>query len=331
LAYFPPALLKCVVFLGYKNSVGKYHFAGSAFWISRKGPDDIKEEYRPAYLVTAAHVIEKIQKESSDGRVWMRINTKSGNQDWRETPLPFWKTHSDPAVDIAVLKVGIDSDYDHVAWPLEALVIHDQLDTIETGDRRIELGDEICFAGLFHPHAGQKKNVPIVRIGTVAALRDEPVTNRDNRAMDAYLVESQSIGGLSGSPVFIDIITAKTVLPPSAGYMAGAYDPKSPLRFKLLGLIHGHFGSDIEPDSVVDDGKEKLHINTGIAMVIPAEKILEILTGYMNEEVIEADDIRKKKLAPTVPVNIQVGDASQHQPNGTFGITTLKSTDRKKD
>jgi hypothetical protein len=183
-----------VVFLGYKDQDGEYHFAGSAFWVSRLGPDDLVEEYRPSYLSTASHVIEQIRKKSADSRVWVRANTKSGNQEWRETPLTCWTTHPDPAVDVAVLKIGIDPELDHIAWPLEYCVIHDQLDTIQTGDRKVELGDEVCFAGLFHPHAGKSKNVPIVRIGTVAALRGEPVVNRDNLAMDAYLVESRSIG-----------------------------------------------------------------------------------------------------------------------------------------
>jgi hypothetical protein len=74
-AYFPPDLLKCVVFLGYKDQAGKFHFAGSAFWVSRTGPDDIKNEYRPAYRATAAHVIDEIRRKVADNRVWIRVNT----------------------------------------------------------------------------------------------------------------------------------------------------------------------------------------------------------------------------------------------------------------
>lgn len=312
MAYFPLELLKCVVFLGYRDPFGKHEFAGSAFWVSRAGPDDIKNEYRPAYLVTAAHVIEKVSKEASDERVWMRVNTKSARQEWRETPLACWKQHPDVAVDVAVLKSGIDDDFDHVAWPLETTVVNNQLGIVTTGDRNVELGDEICFAGLFHPHAGQSVNVPIVRIGSIAALRGEPVLNRDGVLTDVYLVESQSIGGLSGSPVFIDIITAKTVKPPSAGYMAAAYDPESPYRFRLLGLVHGHFGEDIEWDAVVDDGKEKVHINMGIAMVIPADKILELLAVFSREEETEAERVRSSKQV------LVDADPNHRQPNITF-------------
>lgn len=321
MAHIPNDLLKCVVFLGYRDEHEQYHFTGSGFWISRPGPSDIRDVYRPAYLATAAHVIATIKKESADGRVWMRVNTKQGVQEWRETPLQCWATHPDDSVDIAVLKIGIDEAFDHVAWPMEACVTDDSLDTVDTGDRKVELGDELCFAGLFWPHTGDKKNIPIVRIGTVAALRNEPVVNRDGLPMDAYLVESRSVGGVSGSPVFIDIITAKTILPPTSGYMAGAYNPQSKARLKLFGVVHGHFGDDLEPDAVADDGKEKLHVNMGIAMVIPAEKIIEVLDRFTKEEEIEISEAREKKRSLTAQhtVRVRVGEANS---NVTFQIAT---------
>jgi hypothetical protein len=141
--------------------------------------------------------------------------------------------------------------------------------------------------------------------------------------MDVYLVESRSIGGLSGSPVFVDIRTAKTTRPPTYGSMAGAYDPSSPGRFKLFGLVHGHFGDDILPDATADDGKEKVHINMGIAMVVPAEKIQEALAGYANQEEIEANDFHERKANV-----ISVGDTTP-QPNVTIGKTTFTNNQKE--
>ncbi|HEY1660105.1 MAG TPA: hypothetical protein VGG14_17270 [Candidatus Sulfotelmatobacter sp.] len=168
-----------------------------------------------------------------------------------------------------------------------------------------------------------KETFQSVRVGTVAALREEPVTSRDGRPMDVYLVESRSIGGLSGSPVFIDVRIAKTTRPPNYGWMAGAYDSSSAGRFKLLGLVHGHFGDDILPDATADDGKDKIHINMGIAMVIPAEKIREALAGYANQEEIEANDFRERKANV-----ISVGDATP-QPNVTVGTVTFTSDQKE--
>lgn len=334
MAYFPAELLKCVVFLAYKDQEGKPHFAGSAFWVSRAGPKDTPE-YRPAYLVTAAHVVDKIRSDGADKRVWVRINTKSGGQDSFDTPLTCWIANQDKNVDVAVLKIG-NGEYDHEAWPLELCVINGQFNTRESGDRNIELGDEICFAGLFYPHPGQRRNLPIVRVGTVAALRQEPVMTRDGQEMDVYLVESQSIGGLSGSPVFIDVRTAQITRPPAEGYTPRADESSSPERFRLLGLIHGHFGFDDTFDAttdvksktaekeIADDGREKIHINMGIAMVVPTEKILDVLAGYTGEEEKEANDFRQRKKTQV----IYVGDPSA-RPNVTIGKVNAIGSDSK--
>jgi hypothetical protein len=127
-------------------------------------------------------------------------------------------------------------------------------------------------------------------------MRGEPVVNRDGHRMDAYLAEARSIGGLSGSPVFLDLYTAKTVKQPTGGFMAAADAYPSPSRFRLLGLVHGHFDwNDIEPSNdatTLDRSQSKLGINMGIAIIIPAEKIVETLIAFKDEEEKEAAKAR---------------------------------------
>jgi len=323
LAYVPVELLKCVVFLGYINEAGKEKFGGSAFWISRPGPDDLKHEYRPAYLVTAAHVIKDMQNDMAhnDTRVRIRVNLVNGGQTWIDTSIRFWKFHPDyPNVDLAVLKTELDnSTIDHAAWPLEFLIKKDSVDE-NLSDRRVGLGDELFFAGLFWPHKGENRNIPVVRIGNVAALREEPVLNRDGHLMDAYLVESRSIGGLSGSPVFFDLFTAKRTQPPTWGYMAAAHANDSPSRFPLFGIVHGHFDwEDKEPDTAMDRSQKKLGVNMGIAIVIPAEKIIDLLDQFGEEEEKEADEFRERKRS------LAIVD-TRARSNVTIGIAQTVST-----
>jgi hypothetical protein len=306
LTYIPKELLKSVVFLGYKDSTGEPHFIGSAFWVSRAVKDEAQSVHWLAYLVTARHVIEEGKEKSPDGHIWLRVNTKENGQQWvAESRAESWATHRDPTIDIAILKIALEGEWDHFAWPIEASVRGERLDAQDwEGDRKVELGDELVFAGLFYPHEGKTRNIPVARTGKVSAMRDEPVANRKGKLMDVYLVETLSIGGLSGAPVFIDIISAKTAFPPASGAMAGAYNPRSLGRFKLFGLIHGHFGKDDSVEdatAVADDGDEKIHINLGIAMVVPAEKIDDVIARFADQERVEMEHKAEKKNMLVVP------------------------------
>ena len=299
MAYVPDELLNCIVFVGCYDADGNERYVGSGFWVSRPGPEDIANAYRPTYLVTAAHVIDWIRKHVSpgDNRVLIRVNTKLGSQKWVETPLPFWKVHPDNGADLAVFKTTMDLTWHHLSWPVEAFVT---AQSIQDDGRKIELGDELFFAGLFWPHTGEKRNIPIVRVGNVAALRGEKILNRDDHLMDAYLVESRSIGGLSGSPVFIDIHTAKRDYAGTSQFIRGNF----PIKFRLLGVMHGHFTvPDVQPDA--DAGKEKIPLNMGIAIVVPSERILEVLEFFSQEELAEAEIFREAFRAVKLPMSAE--------------------------
>lgn len=136
---------------------------------------------------------------------------------------------------------------------------------------KIGVGDEISITGLFAYHQGQRRNAPIVRIGNIAALPDEQVKTRFgpySASIDAYLIEARSIGGLSGSPVFVH-------LPP----LDGRRRPESKPAY-LLGLMHGHWDVNLSStDAVMTDSLRSDAVNVGIGIVVPAKKILELING----------------------------------------------------
>jgi hypothetical protein len=209
--------------------------------------------------------------------------------------LCLWKRHPDPAVDIAVFKMPLDrKELDHFPWGIEAFV--NAQSTKEDGGRRIGHGDDVVVAGLFSLHQGKYRNVPIVRMANVAALAGEPIENSDGSSMQAYLVESRSIGGLSGSPVFYDIYAAKEAFLGESRFLT------TPIKFRLLGVMHGHFNlPDIAPDSITEDANERATINSGIAIVIPAEKIVEVLDLFAMEDAEEAEQYRARNRSYVVP------------------------------
>ena len=126
--------------------------------------------------------------------------------------------------------------------------------------KRIGLGDEVFITGLFAHASGSQRNQPIVRMGNIAMIPSEPIPT-DLGSIEAYLIEARSIGGLSGSPAFV-----RETAPVGLG------------TFYLLGLMHGHW--DIPPEKKNDllmQGEFFGRVNMGIAIVIPAKKILEVL------------------------------------------------------
>jgi hypothetical protein len=125
----------------------------------------------------------------------------------------------------------------------------------------------VFIAGLFIERLGESRNIPIVRIGNIAAIAGEPIKTPFADKVVVHLIESRSIGGLSGSPVFVHLGQIRKVGDRILFSTGGGG------VFYLFGLIHGHW----------DEGKTilktilKENVNMGIAMVVPMEKILEVL------------------------------------------------------
>jgi len=75
-------------------------------------------------------------------------------------------------------------------------------------------GDDIFMVGRFITFDGKQRNTPVVRFGQISMLPAEPVEVDGGRAQEeVFLVECRSIGGLSGSPVFVDLQTRELTYP----------------------------------------------------------------------------------------------------------------------
>ncbi|MGA0033903.1 MAG: hypothetical protein ACO3IW_12230 [Burkholderiales bacterium] len=248
---------------------GTYRFAGSVFFLGRDKKDSPKAE--PVYAVTAKHVLDAIQAKGLD-RVFFRINFKTGEAKWVSVPLSGWFSHqTDPSIDVAILKTGLSDELDHLVLPFSLCINEEKM--IE---HRVGLGDEVFVTGLFRHHHGSRKNIPIVRVGNLACMTEEKVSTRNFGEIDAYLIESRSIGGLSGSPVFLNLGTTR-LIDNQVRLATGQI-------FFLFGLIHGHYDSDAssidEVESVRTDGLSVEYVNTGMAIVVPFHKIEETIIAY---------------------------------------------------
>jgi hypothetical protein len=242
---------KCVVFLGTREK-GIFRPKATAFYVAVQS-----EGVGFRYLVTAEHVISGLR--TNEQEIWVRANLTSGtSQEGRLPPTEWWEHpggETELLTDVAVLPVNVTPDEDLLMVPLSSpnsiAATKELLDA--TG---VRVGHDIYITGLFRSHCGNQRNIPIIRVGNIAMMRDEPIRTEYCGPTDAYLVEARSVHGLSGSPVFINI--GNNIL--------------------LLGLMHGHFDiENLTEDVVVEDSDGARGIHTGIGVVIPVEKILETL------------------------------------------------------
>ncbi len=68
---------------------------------------------------------------------------------------------------------------------------------------------------------------------------------------------------------------------------------------ELLGLVHGHHNIEEEVSFIGDIlGKGKVPINAGIAVVVPAQKIIDVL---MHEELVKDREDSLKQLQQSQP------------------------------
>lgn len=234
------------------------------------------------YLITAKHCADKL----SGGKWFVRVNKKGGGSITVEVAEDLqWATHPTEAeaVDVAVVPWGLPIGAD-AGYLQDSMFATDEI----IADYKMGCGDEVCVTGLFSKLTGTERNQPIIRIGNVAMMPDEPlpeITIGDYCGpATVYLVESRSLGGLSGSPVFIrqsvrldTTVPERTARGELTGQNLAVYGQS---RFFFLGSMHGHWKiradehNDVHITSVRSNN-ESLAI--GIAIVIPAKKILEIL------------------------------------------------------
>jgi hypothetical protein len=293
----PEEIRKCVAFIGMKMATGEIRLVGTGFFIAR--PFEILDSSF-TYFVTARHIIEGIANKGLD-TVFLRLNRKDGDAEWSEVPLAHWKFHpTNERVDVALLQIGLPDEADHKYYSAKRFVTQEVIRREEIGP-----GSEVFLVGLFVHHSGKRRNIPIIRVGNIAAMPEESVATQLG-SVEAYLVEARSIGGLSGSPVFanLGIVSVK------ANQLKFATDG-NPVFF-LLGLMHGHWDlglTDVDESSADIRGTQR--VNMGIAIVVPVEQIWEVIRqpAIANAEA----EHEAKMMAESKRNNATRGDGTTNQ------------------
>jgi hypothetical protein len=273
-ATIPSGVTKTVVFIYNDPSGAPEHADGTGFLVAIPVPS--KPQNAWLYLVTAKHVLHTDANKPNSPMypsLFVRLNKKTGDSTLIKIDLVAAGEqqtvflHQDASVDVAVIPIShIDpSGYDLQVLPESLLATRTDLDKNHIG-----VGSDMFFAGMFAPYQGQKRSYPIVRFGKLAMVPEEKI-DFGGTLIDAYFVETFSFGGNSGSPVFFYLASDNT---------PGALAIGPPL-LKVAGVMKGFFG-DLEPILLAQTASNSQSRpvskeNSGIAVVVPAEHVSEIL------------------------------------------------------
>ncbi len=266
-----PAEIKSIVaFLFAPSATGGQPLPqGTGFFVSVKHPTGQNKSF--GYLVTAKHVLQSPDRKAWLPKIFIRLNTKKGDVGLIEIPVVTSGTNqtvfthpTDTVADVAVIPgVPDEARFDYKFLPEDFLTSKQEFSSL-----KIVEGSEVFFTGLFSPHVGTRRNYPVIRFGKVALITDERVKFGDYDA-DLYLVDTGAFGGNSGAPVFF--------------YLGSDREPGSlilgPPVLKLAGVMSGTF-LDMQPVRAIETARiAAAPSSMGIAAVVPAYKVKEILDG----------------------------------------------------
>jgi hypothetical protein len=315
-------VLKSVGFVGEvqsrnENGVqGDLHATG--FFVSV--PSSFRGTY--LYFVTARHVAEDLRNRD----VYVLVNEQGGGTtEILAIEPPMWFLHpTDATCDVAVVQMNYLEGADILPIPISELLTPEAIAEFDIG-----IGDEVFATGLFSEIPNTTRNLPILRHGNIAMMPTEQLQT-DLGFADVHLIEARSIGGLSGSPVFVRP-TAGIALP------GGSHKTIEGLialtdRVKLLGLMHGHW--DVKESEI---NNPKLHhdrkrgVNYGIAIATPAIKIIETINRPELKGIrMRQDEAAKKRNVPGMDSARQKDSNGEQEPftQEQFEIA-LKKASRK--
>jgi hypothetical protein len=252
------------------------------------------------YAVTNAHVIE-------GGSCTVRLNTKDGAFDVRDLDERHWII-PDSKDDIAICVMSVlDLKIHKYKCVPKAMIATKEV----MAEFAIGPGDETFTIGRFINADGLQRNLPTVRFGNLAQMPGEPI--KQDRLIaglmkpfeqESFLIESKSISGFSGSPVFV---TMSPFAPRPDG-------KQHSWKTHLLGVSWGYI-MDWESVRAANGYPidAKVRVNTGMMGVVPAWKLYELLMrpDMVKKRATDEDEYKKR---PSTSVLTDVSSESSSPP-----------------
>jgi hypothetical protein len=245
------------------------------------------------YLITAKHVVEGLRK--AGGPAFLRINkgrVGEYNKGVIDVQIPIkdsWLYHADPSVDLAVLPYDpSQADKPQKVDTYRFLFL--RWESLFAARAKAPMwppaeAEPVMFVAMTTQFQGERANLPTVRRGHLSLVPMEPIKGAYGPSQ-YYVIEAQVYPGNSGAPVLVELTDAKTKV-------SGWYN---------LGVLVFSYPAEEELKKV--KGVEGAYYNLGLSLVVPIEKLEEIVDSK------EEKDRREKIKGPHPPgTAISAGDA----------------------
>jgi hypothetical protein len=275
-------IIHCAAFLGMPTERG-FSAEGTCFFLNVNR----KDRSLLTYLVSARHVvrpfIDNRLKEPNQESIWVRVQRKAGLAPGLfETKRKDWICHHDRFVEICVYPVNwrewdVCGDLDIIALAAPAIIMTPELEE----HFGFGLGSDVFIPSVFVGRVGERQNIPVARVGTIAAMPIEPIAYGSPRK-PAFLIETKSLGGTSGAPVLFHSDPARRFR-----RQLLHTDPESGNRvtpYLLIGMVVSAHGGQYSSDFTGDEATENIiskdaDFNAGLSVALPVSQILETINA----------------------------------------------------
>jgi hypothetical protein len=218
------------------------------------------------YLITAGHVL-KDTNGTLLPQVCVRLNNRNGGfyRLWlslRDSNSVNVFPHPEAGIDLAAIpilaSIATNNQIDYKAFPIDMIATKEHIKKFNIGP-----GDEMFFVGLFTPFYGSTANVAIARFGRLAMLTTDRIPAFPNEPPhDYYLMEGHVFPGNSGSPAFFSL---------------GPFRNPKDISTLIAGVVRGYYPNPAKILTVEAAAQQFAMENSGIALVIPGYRIIELL------------------------------------------------------
>ena len=143
------------------------------------------------YAVTAGHVIGQANT--------LRLNRIAGTPLVVTLPETRWHRSLNHDLAVAPLSGLPTNELNLFLMPLGL-----SLSRARCAEEGVGVGDDTFTVGRFLGHDGRERNLPTARFGRISMMPLKPIKNPTTGLLEeSFLIESRSLPGYSGSPVFV--------------------------------------------------------------------------------------------------------------------------------